>query len=243
MQKIAENNLLNRLKEEKKSNLKGGIYHFTQVAFAYNSNHIEGSKLSEQETRYIFETNTLLADGPVKIDDITETINHFKCFDFCIDNAEKPLSTNMIKNLHKLLKSNTSDEKKEWFNVGEYKKIPNTIGGKETVAHENVSDEMIKLLNEYNEKTHKNFEDIVAFHQKFECIHPFQDGNGRVGRLIMFKECLKNDVVPFVISDELKYYYYRGLEMWEEERGYLLDTCLTAQDQYKKKLDYFKITY
>lgn len=243
MQKIAENNLLNRLKEEKKSNLKGGIYHFTQVAFAYNSNYIEGSKLSEQETRYIFETNTLLADGLIKIDDITETINHFKCFDFCIDNAEKPLSIAMIKILHKLLKSNTSDEKKEWFNVGEFKKLPNTIGGKETVAPENVSDEMIKLLNEYNEKTHKNFEDIIEFHQKFECIHPFQDGNGRVCRLVMFKECLKNSIVPFIIDDDLKYYYYRGLEMWEEERGYLLDTCLTAQDQYKKKLDYFKITY
>ncbi len=240
---MAGNKILKRLREEKTSQLKGGIYQFTQISFAYNSNHIEGSKLTEEQTRYIYETNTIGASEPINVDDITETINHFKCFDYCIDNAEKPLSTNMIKNLHKLLKSNTSDEKKEWFNVGEYKKIPNTIGGKETVAPENVSDEMIKLLNEYNEKTHKNFEDIVAFHQKFECIHPFQDGNGRVGRLIMFKECLKNSIVPFIIDDDLKYYYYRGLEMWEEERGNLLDTCLTAQDQYKKKLDYFKITY
>lgn len=243
MQKIAENNLLNRLKEEKKSNLKGGIYQFTQISFAYNSNHIEGSKLTEEQTRYIYETNTIGASEPINVDDITETINHFKCFDFCIDMAREPLTESFIKSLHRMLKNNTSDEKKEWFNVGEYKKIPNTIGGKETVAPENVSDEMIKLLNEYNEKTHKNFEDIVAFHQKFESIHPFQDGNGRVGRLVMFKECLKNSIVPFIIDDDLKYYYYRGLEMWEEERGYLLDTCLTAQDQYKKKLDYFKITY
>lgn len=240
---MAENKILKRLREEKASQLKGGIYHFTQIAFAYNSNHIEGSKLTEEQTRYIYETNTIGASEPINIDDITETINHFKCFDFCLDNAEKPLSISMIKNFHKLLKSNTSDEKKEWFNVGEFKKLPNTIGGKETTKPENVEKEIKKLLDEYNKKEKKEIEDIIEFHQKFESIHPFQDGNGRVGRLVMFKECLANNIVPFIITDDLKYYYYRGLNEWQNEKGFLFDTCLTAQDRYKKSLDYFKIEY
>lgn len=237
-------NLLSVLKEEKAQNLKGGIYHKTQVLLAYNSNHIEGSKLSEEQTRYIYETNTIgISDKAVNIDDINETINHFKCFDYVIDNANVQLSEKMIKTLHKMLKNNTSDANKTWFAVGEYKKLPNEIGGKETCLPEKVETEMKKLLDGYNKKIKKNLEDIIEFHKLFENIHPFQDGNGRVGRLIMFKECLKYDIVPFIITDDLKYYYYRGLNEWDNEKGFLIDTCKSAQDQYKKYLDYFRISY
>ena len=237
-------NLLSVLKEEKARNLKGGIYHKTQVLLAYNSNHIEGSKLSEEQTRYIYETNTIgISDKAVNIDDINETINHFKCFDYVIDNANVQLSEKMIKTLHKMLKNNTSDANKTWFAVGGYKKLPNEIGGKETCLPEQVETEMKKLLDRYNKKIKKNLEDIVEFHKLFETIHPFQDGNGRVGRLIMFKECLKYDIVPFIITDDLKYYYYRGLNEWDNEKGFLIDTCKFAQDQYKKYLDYFRISY
>lgn len=237
-------NLLSVLKEEKARNLKGGIYHKTQVLLAYNSNHIEGSKLSEEQTRYIYETNTIgISDKAVNIDDINETINHFKCFDYVIDNANVQLSEKMIKTLHKMLKNNTSDANKTWFAVGEYKKLPNEIGGKETCLPEQVETEMKKLLDRYNKKIKKNLEDIIEFHKLFESIHPFQDGNGRVGRLIMFKECLKYDIVPFIITDDLKYYYYRGLNEWDNEKGFLIDTCKFAQDQYKKYLDYFRISY
>lgn len=237
-------NLLSVLKEEKARNLKGGIYHKTQVLLAYNSNHIEGSKLSEEQTRYIYETNTIgISDKAVNIDDINETINHFKCFDYVIDNANVQLNEKMIKTLHKMLKNNTSDANKTWFAVGEYKKLPNEIGGKETCLPEQVETEMKKLLDRYNKKIKKNLEDIVEFHKLFEAIHPFQDGNGRVGRLIMFKECLKYDIVPFIITDDLKYYYYRGLNEWDNEKGFLIDTCKFAQDQYKKYLDYFRISY
>lgn len=237
-------NLLSVLKEEKARNLKGGIYHKTQVLLAYNSNHIEGSKLSEEQTRYIYETNTIgISDKAVNIDDINETINHFKCFDYVIDNANVQLSEKMIKTLHKMLKNNTSDANKTWFAVGEYKKLPNEIGGKETCLPEQVETEMKKLLDRYNKKIKKNLEDIIEFHKLFETIHPFQDGNGRVGRLIMFKECLKYDIVPFIITDDLKYYYYRGLNEWDNEKGFLIDTCKFAQDQYKKYLDYFRISY
>ena len=237
-------NLLSVLKEEKARNLKGGIYHKTQVLLAYNSNHIEGSKLSEEQTRYIYETNTIgISDKAVNIDDINETINHFKCFDYVIDNANVQLSEKMIKTLHKMLKNNTSDANKTWFAVGEYKKLPNEIGGKETCLPVQVETEMKKLLDRYNKKIKKNLEDIIEFHKLFENIHPFQDGNGRVGRLIMFKECLKYDIVPFIITDDLKYYYYRGLNEWDNEKGFLIDTCKFAQDQYKKYLDYFRISY
>ncbi len=237
-------NLLSVLKEEKEQKLKGGIYHKTQVLLAYNSNHIEGSKLSEEQTRHIYETNTVgISDKAVNIDDINETINHFKCFDYIIDNANVQLNEKMIKTLHRMLKNNTSDANKTWFAVGDYKKLPNEIGGKETCLPEQVETEMKKLLDRYNKKIKKNLEDIVEFHKLFETIHPFQDGNGRVGRLIMFKECLKYDIVPFIITDDLKYYYYRGLNEWDNEKGFLVDTCKFAQDQYKKYLDYFRISY
>lgn len=239
-----KNQLLQRLLQEMKSGVKGGIYHKTQILLTYNSNHIEGSTLTEEQTRYIFETNTIgVSDKVVNIDDIIETTNHFKCFDFIIENATKPLSENMIKKIHCILKSGTSDSKKSWFNVGEYKSLPNEVGGKETCAPENVKKAILKLLNKYQAKKQIKFEDVVEFHRDFETIHPFQDGNGRVGRLVMFKECLKNNIVPFIITDALKFYYYRGLSEWKTEKGYLLDTCGMAQDQYKKYLDYFKIHY
>ena len=238
------NNLLKILRDEKKSSLKGRIYHKTQVELAYNSNHIEGSTLTEEQTRFIYETNTLgITNKTIKIDDIIETINHFKCFDYILDNAEEVLTEKLIKNIHKILKSGTTDEQKEWFNVGDYKKLPNEIGGQQTTQPEKVHEEMARLLDRYNKNHKKSLEEIVEFHKLFECIHPFQDGNGRVGRLIMFKECLANNIVPFIITDDLKFYYYRGLVEWNNERGFLIDTCLMAQDRYKKYLDYFRIEY
>ena len=236
--------LLIVLKEQKASRLKGGIYHRTQIDLTYNSNHIEGSRLTHEQTRFIFETNTVgVENGAVRIDDIIETTNHFRCIDYIIDNAEVRLNESIIKKLHVLLKSGTSDSNKDWFAVGEYKRLPNEVGGNETTAPEDVKQAMQTLLKEYNSIKTKSFEDIIDFHKRFEAIHPFQDGNGRVGRLIMFKECLANGFVPFIIADELKYFYYRGLQQWENVRGYLLDTCLTAQDNYKALLDYFKIKY
>ncbi len=238
-------NLLNILKREKDSRFKGGIYHKTQIELTYNSNHMEGSRLTADQTRYIFETNTIGMDksAAVNVDDIIETANHFKCVDFCIDNAKKPLSEAMIKKLHLMLKSGTSDSRKEWFNVGEYKRLPNEVGGKPTCPPEDVKKEMNKLISSYNKTKQKTFEQIVEFHVKFEAIHPFQDGNGRVGRLILFKECLKNNIVPFIIDEQHKMFYYRGLNEWQNERGFLLDTCLSAQDTYKKWLSYFKIDF
>ena len=238
---FSDNPLLNRLKEEKDMKLKGGIYHKTQIALTYNSNHIEGSTLTEDQTRMIFETNTLGETKGVKVDDIVETNNHFKCVDMVIDNAKKPLTEKFIKELHYTLKLGTSDSRKDWFNVGEYKSRPNEVGENETCPPEKVAEEIKKLLSNYNEKQTKTINDIIEFHRDFETIHPFQDGNGRVGRLIMFKECLANNIVPFIIEDEFKLYYYRGLKEWNTERGYLTDTCLAAQDKYKKWLDYFKI--
>ena len=223
--------------------LKGGIYHKTQIALTYNSNHIEGSTLTEEQTRLIFETNTIGETKGVKVDDIVETNNHFKCFDLVIDNAEKPLTEKFIKELHFTLKVGTSDSLKSWFNVGDYKSRPNEVGGNETCQPENVAKEMKQLLTTYNSLKNKTIEDIIEFHYYFESIHPFQDGNGRIGRLIMFKECLTNNIVPFIIEDEIKMYYYRGLREWKTEKGFLLDTCLSAQDKYKKYLDYFKIEY
>ena len=241
---INKDSLLYRLKEEKSSKLKGSIYHQTQIKLAYNSNHIEGSQLSEDQTRYIYETNTIgFEHEPANVDDIMETINHFQCFDYMIDSANNILDEDFIKNTHKILKTNTSDSRISWFNVGEYKSRKNMVGDLITTPPEKVKTTIEKLLNEYNKKQEITFDDILDFHVRFERIHPFQDGNGRVGRIIMFKECLKHDIVPFIIEDNLKMYYYRGLKEWDNERGYLRDTCLTAQDRYKQYLDYFEIKY
>ena len=234
--------LLAVLREQRQMRLTGGIYHRTQIDLTYSSNHIEGSRLTHEQTRYIFETNTIgIADQSINVDDIIETVNHFRCIDLIIDHAEEPLSESFIKELHKCLKTGTSDSRKDWFAVGDYKRLPNEVGGNETVAPEDVHGTMKRLLKEYTARRVKSFEDIVDFHQRFEAIHPFQDGNGRVGRLIMFKECMANGQVPFIITDDLKMFYYRGLQQWPSVRGYLLDTCLTAQDRYSELLRYFKI--
>ena len=234
--------LLDILKEQKESKLPGGIYHKIQIDLTYNSNHIEGSRLTHDQTRYIFETNTIgITDTSVNVDDIVETANHFKCIDSIIDNAKYALSEKYIKELHFLLKSGTSDSRKDWFAVGEYKKLPNEVGGIDTTLPEEVHTEVKALLVWYNSLENVTFEDIVEFHVRFERIHPFQDGNGRVGRLIMFKECLKHNIVPFIIDEEHKLFYYRGLKEWQSERGYLMDTCLSAQDQFRAVLKYFRI--
>ena len=242
--KMEEITLLDVLKEQKVSKYSGGIYHKTQINLTYNSNHIEGSCLSHDQTRYIFETNTIgLENEVLNVDDILETANHFRCIDMIIDHAKDVLSEKFIKELHFVLKNGTSDSRKEWFVVGDYKKIPNEVGGMNTTLPEEVAQRMKELLKEYNDKKEKSFEDILDFHVKFERIHPFQDGNGRVGRLILFKECLKYNIVPFIIDDHLKMFYYRGLKEWDYEKGYLIDTCLSAQDKYKADLDYFRIAY
>ena len=240
----APKTLLEVLKAEKSAKLHGGIYHKIQIDFTYNSNHIEGSRLTHDQTRYIFETNTIgVSDGAVKVDDVVETANHFKCIDMVIDSANYALSEAFIKQLHAVLKSGTSDSRLDWFAVGDYKKLPNEVGGMDTTAPENVGAEIKKLLAEYNSIANKTFDDLLDFHYRFERIHPFQDGNGRVGRLLLFKECLRNNIVPFIIEDDLKMFYYRGLKEWRNERGYLRDTCLSAQDRFKKFLDYFRIPY
>ena len=236
--------LLVVLRQEKEAKLKGGIYHKTQIDLTYNSNHIEGSRLTHDQTRYIFETNTIGIEGEsVRVDDIIETTNHFRCIDLIIDRAEEKLTESLIKELHLILKSGTSDSRKDWFTVGDYKRLPNEVGGNETTAPEDVHRQIKALLKEYNSKKQKSFEDIIDLHQRFEAIHPFQDGNGRVGRLVMFKECLANGYVPFIITEELQMFYYRGLREWPRIKEYLLDTCLTAQDNYKAVLDYFKVRY
>ena len=236
--------VLEVLKEEMTNKASGGLYHKTQIELTYNSNYIEGSKLTHDQTRYIFETNTIGVENEViNVDDVIETTNHFRCIDMIIENAGMQLTEKFIKELHLVLKNSTSDSRKGWFVVGDYKKLPNEVGGMETALPEEVAGKMRELLKEYNTKEEKSFEDILDFHVRFERIHPFQDGNGRVGRLIMFKECLKYDIVPFIIEDNLKLFYYRGLSEWDNERGYLRDTCLTAQDKYKSYLDYFRIKY
>lgn len=236
--------LLKTLQEQKEIRMKGGIYHRTQIDLTYNSNHIEGSKLTEEQTRYIFETNTIsITDEAIKVDDIIETTNHFRCIDFIIEHATDLLTESIIKQLHRILKTGTTDASKSWFAVGEYKRLPNEVGGMETTSPQNVGAEIRTLLKEYNAKKNIRLEDILDFHYQFESIHPFQDGNGRVGRLIMFKECLNHNIVPFIITDELKMFYYRGLREWKDITGYLSDTCLTAQDHYKVLLDYFHIKY
>ena len=236
--------LLAALRREREVGMKGGIYHRTQIDLTYNSNHIEGSRLTHDQTRFIYETNTIGVEGEsLRIDDIIETTNHFRCIDMVIDRAEERLTENLVKELHLRLKAGTSDSLKSWFRVGEYKHLPNEVGGNETTPPEEVHQEMCDLLREYNAIKHKSFEDILDLHYRFEMIHPFQDGNGRVGRLIMFKECLANGIVPFIITDELKMFYYRGLREWPRVKEYLRDTCLTAQDNFKLLLDYFKISY
>ena len=237
-------NLLETLKLEKESQIKGGIYHKLQIEMTYNSNHMEGSKLTHDETRYIYETKTIgIENNTVRIDDIMETVNHFRCIDLAIDFANRKLSESFIKQLHLILKTNTEDSRKPWFKVGDYKLVENLAGDRETVHPDNVKEEMRKLLSNYLKKDKHSFEEIVAFHVEFERIHPFQDGNGRVGRLIAFKECLKNNIVPFIILDSKKMFYYRGLKNWNEERGWLIDTCLDGQDTVKAYLDYFNIEY
>ena len=236
--------LLRALREQKASKLKGGIYHRTQIDLTYNSNHMEGSRLTHEQTRFIFETNTLgITDAAVNVDDVVEAVNQFRCIDYIIDHADEKLTEDFIKQLHLLLKNGTSDSRRDWFTVGDYKRLPNEVGGMETCAPEDVHREMKSLLKNYHAVRRHAFEDILDFHVRFEAIHPFQDGNGRVGRLLMFKECLCNGFVPFIITDELKMFYYRGLREWGHVNGYLSDTCLTAQDNYKALLDYFGIKY
>ena len=244
-EKENKNYLLERLRFEKNNQVKGGIYYKLMIDLTYNSNHIEGNELTHDETRYIFETRTIGVDKNTskKVDDIIETINHFTAIDRVIDFANYQLSEPFIKELHKILKSNTNDSRLPYFAVGDYKKVPNEVGDLETTHPRLVASEMKKLLDDYNKKEKHTFEEIVEFHVKFERIHPFQDGNGRVGRLIAFKECLKNDIVPFIIFDSKKMFYYRGLKNWNQERGWLIDTCLDGQDTVKAYLDYFNIQY
>ena len=240
----APTTLLEVLRSEKASKISGGIYHKVQIELTYNSNHIEGSRLTHDQTRYIFETNTIgMENGTLNVDDVVETANHFKCIDMVIDNAGYALSERFIKQLHAVLKSGTSDSRKDWFAAGEYKRLPNEVGGHDTALPEEVPEKMKNLLARYRKLNEKTLDDILDFHHEFESIHPFQDGNGRVGRLILFKECLKYDIIPFIIDEDLKWYYYRGLSEWNRERGYLRDTCLTAQDKFKKYLDYFRIQH
>ncbi len=236
--------LLTVLREQLHNKTKGGIYHRIQIDLTYNSNHIEGSRLTHDQTRYIFETNTIgISNEAINIDDIIETTNHFRAIDYIIKETDNKLTEAYIKHLHLLLKSGTSDERKDWFSVGDYKKLPNEVGGNDTVEPENVHKTIKTLLKGYNALKHPSFEDIIDFHHRFEAIHPFQDGNGRVGRLIMFRECLRLGYVPFIITDELKMFYYRGLHNSPEIKGYLIDTCLTAQDNFKLLLDKFRIKY
>ena len=240
----AEETLLAFLKREKEAGLKGGIYHKIQIDLTYNSNHIEGSKLTHDQTRYIFETKTIgITDKAVKVDDIVETVNHFRCIDLIIEGAHTRLSESFIKQLHFILKSGTTDSQKSWFRVGDYKMLENEVGGTDTTKPAEVAAAIKALLKEYNSKSKITFDDILDFHVRFESIHPFQDGNGRVGRLIMFKECLKHNIVPFIITEELKIYYYRGIKNWKDECRYLRDTCLTGQDEMKVALDYFGVKY
>ena len=237
-----EMSLLTALREQKAMKMSGGIYHKVQIDLTYNSNHIEGSRLTHEQTRYIFETDTIgMSTEVVNVDDIVETTNHFRCIDLILDRAKEKLTEHLIKELHGTLKAGTSDSRKDWFAVGEYKRLPNEVGGQETTLPEEVHTKMKELLIEYNAKKQKVLEDILDFHVRFERIHPFQDGNGRVGRLLMFKECLANNILPFIITDNLKLFYYRGLSEWGHINGYLTDTCLTAQDEFKAILDYFRI--
>ena len=238
---ISKINILEILREQKNMKLKGNLYHNTQIIFAYNTNHIEGSKLTEDQTRYIFETNSILFEGETvaSVDDILETANHFKLVDYMLDIADKDLTEDIIKEFHKILKEGTMDSRKEWFMVGEYKKVVNEAGNIKTSTPSQTPKDMIKLMKWYNSLEQITIKEIIEFHFRFEKIHPFQDGNGRVGRIIMFKECLKNNIIPFIILDKDKLFYYRGLKEYKNEKGYLIDTCLNAQDQYIEMIRYY----
>ena len=236
------NIILQILREEKEAGMPGGLYHELQVRMTYNSNHIEGSTLTEDQTRLIFETNTVDAGDGIPVDDILETVNHFRAIDFVIDNANESLDESLIKELHRIIKQGTKDSTLPWFAVGDYKKRANMVGGQETAKPADVQNCMQSLLNDYSENKCVKIEDIIAFHWKFESIHPFQDGNGRVGRLIALKECLKHNIVPFIIEDAKKAFYYRGLREWENEKGYLTDTCLDGQDTFKRLLTALEIS-
>ncbi|MBO5223330.1 MAG: Fic family protein [Clostridia bacterium] len=243
-EKLKKATLLDVLMREKANKVSGGIYHKVQIELTYNSNHIEGSKLTHDQTRFIYETNTVGGESDtLRVDDIVETANHFRCIDIIIEKALKPITESLIKELHWTLKNGTSDSRLEWFNVGEYKKLPNEVGGMETTEPQKVSEAIRELIAEYNAIEKKTLDDIIDFHYRFEKIHPFQDGNGRVGRLILFKECLKYDIIPFVIDEHLKFYYYRGLSEWKNERGFLRETCMLGQDKFKIWLNYFNINY
>ena len=236
--------LLEVLQAEKASKLSGGIYHKVQIDFTYNSNHMEGSRLTHDQTRYIFETNTIgVHETTLNVDDIVETANHFRCIDLIIDRAGSIINEALIKQLHAMLKNGTSDSRKDWFVVGDYKKLPNEVGGKVTALPKEVPAKMKELVAAYNAKKERTFDELLDFHYRFECLHPFQDGNGRIGRLLLFKECLRYNIVPFIIDEESKLFYYRGLKEWQNERGFLRDTCLAAQDKFKTYLDYFQISY
>ena len=242
--KIKVSPLLAALREQKETKLKGGIYHRTQIDLTYNSNHIEGSRLTKEQTRYIFETNTLgITTESTRIDDILETVNHFRCVDYVIDHATDKITEAHIKQLHLLLKTNTSDSQKSWFAVGDYKRLANAVGEEETAQPKEVHRQMKSLLAEYNAKKQIKFDDLLDFHVRFERVHPFQDGNGRVGRLLLFWQCLQTNIVPFIITEDLRLFYYRGIQNWGKINGYLRDTCLTAQDNFKALLEYYKIRY
>ena len=240
---VSDNTLLQTLRDEKDIRMPGGLYHELQIRMTYNSNHIEGSRLSEDQTRMIFETNTVDVAGGVPVDDIIETVNHFRAIDYVIDKAEEPLTEDTVKELHRILKQGTKDAALNWFAIGDYKKRANVVGGRETVAPREVPARMNALLSAYESLHSVTIHDIIRFHHDFERIHPFQDGNGRVGRLVMFKECLRHGIVPFVIGDDTKFFYYRGLSRWDVERGWLMGTCLSAQDSFKGWLDYYRIPY
>ena len=240
---VSSNNILQILRDEKEHKISGGLYHELQVRMTYNSNHIEGSTLSEDQTRLIFETNTIDAEDGVQVDDILETIHHFRAIDYVIDIAEQELTEEIIKQLHYILKHDTKDASLGWFSVGDYKRRPNMVGGSETTKPQDVPVVMKNLLANYNAKHSVNINDIITFHAEFEHIHPFQDGNGRVGRLIALKECLRHNIIPFIIEDRKKYYYYRGLAEWNEEKGYLTDTCLDGQDTFTRLLDILQIPH
>ncbi|MCR5227029.1 MAG: Fic family protein [Eubacterium sp.] len=243
MREISENEILQILRDEKDVRLSGGLYHELQVRMTYNSNHIEGSKLSEDQTRLIFETNTVDVGDGVSVDDILETVHHFRAIDYVIDIAEEELNEDIIKKLHYILKHDTKDSMLSWFAVGDYKKRANVVGGRKTTKPADVHKAMKALLEEYNTKEKKTIEDIITLHAEFEYIHPFQDGNGRVGRLVALKECLHHNLIPFIIEDSKKAYYYRGLTEWKNEKGWLIDTCLDGQDTFKNLLDLFDIKY
>lgn len=240
---VSENNILQILRDEKEAQISGGLYHELQVRMTYNSNHIEGSRLTEDQTRLIFETNTIGMGDGIPVDDILETVHHFRAIDYVIDCAEEPLSEDIIKRLHYILKHDTQDARLPWFAVGDYKRRANMVGGHDTTKPGDVSRTMKRLLDAYNAKTDVTIDDVVALHAEFEYIHPFQDGNGRVGRLVSLKECLRHNIVPFIIEDSKKYYYYRGLSEWRHERGYLMGTCLDGQDQVVSLLDALDIPH